>query len=1104
MLGYSAGELLGPFIWKISAEEEKSRRSALAKLGGEPPPPQGFQRMFRRKDGSTFPVLISDQILKRGDGVITGIRSTIQDITERHQAAEALRRSEIYFRALTDFSLDIVTVLDSGGVIRYQSPSVETVLGWKPEEQVGRNAFDLVHPDDVGAVRLLFESKLPVAGATETREFRYRHKDGSWRMLEAIGSNLLHEPAVAGLVINSRDITGRKQVETELNHERDLWRALLDNSPDKIYFKDTRSRFVKCSQAMATQYGLESTHELVGKTDFDFSAEAQARVAFEDEQEIIRTGQPMIDKEERREWSDGKITWVSSTKMPLRDAAGKIIGIMGISRDITIRKLAEATLLESESMLRESQRIASLGSYVFDIATGLWSSSPMLDSLFGIDAGYERSVANWVALVHPGDRVMMVDHFEKEVLGQHRPFDKEYRIVRHDDLAERWVHGLGKLEFDAKGHLVKMVGTIQDITERRQAEQILRQEQTLLTDLLDSIPDHIYFKDRQSRFIRVNRAMAQHFGLGNPSEALGKTDFDMFSEEHARQAYNDEQRIMETGEPVVGFEEKETWPDGHITWVSTTKMPLRDAAGRITGLVGVSRDVTARRKAGETNARLATAVEQSAESIVITDTQGNILYVNPAFEKVTGYTRAEAIGQNPRILKSGKHDAEFYRQIWQALTQGETWQGHIINRRKNGELFEEDVTFSPVHDEAGKTINYVAVKRDVTHELELAAQYRQSQKMEAFGQLAGGVAHDFNNILAVIQLQAGLLKSEQNLSLKQIEFAGDIEKATERGASLTRQLLLFSRKQTMQPRKLNLKDAIANILRMLQRTLGEQFQLQFKCPEEPVFIHADPGMIDQILLNLTVNARDSMPKGGQIVIETSAVEFDEVTATQDAQGRPGLFVCLSVSDTGCGIAPEILPRIFEPFFTTKGVGKGTGLGLATVFGIVQQHKGWVHVYSEPDRGTTFRVYLPRLTKKESSDTSFFWSSHASVRGGSETILLVEDEFAVRNTVQTTLSRLGYRVLEASTGDEALEVWKQHRSEIRLVLTDLMMPGGMTGIELAKKLLQLDPKLKVIYASGYSAEIAGSDSSLNEGVNFLAKPFQAHKLAQTIRSCLDNN
>jgi len=289
---------------------------------------------------------------------------------------------------------------------------------------------------------------------------------------------------------------------------------------------------------------------------------------------------------------------------------------------------------------------------------------------------------------------------------------------------------------------------------------------------------------------------------------------------------------------------------------------------------------------------------------------------------------------------------------------------------------------------------------------------------------------------------------------------------------------------------------------MLQRTLGEQIQLQFKFSAEPLFLHADPGMMDQILLNLAVNARDAMPKGGQICIETSAVKLDPAAAAQSPPARPGSFVCLSLSDTGCGIPPQILPRIFEPFFTTKEVGKGTGLGLATIFGIVQQHQGWLNVQSEVGRGTTFRIYLPRLTETSAADS--FTSGLAGMPGGNETILLVEDESAVRDAVRKALSTLGYCVLEAATGAEALAVWKQNRQVIRLLLTDLVMPGGLTGKELAQRLLLERPQLKVIYVSGYSAGVTGENLVLEEGVNFLAKPFTAPQLAQIVRNRLNKS
>ncbi len=421
---------------------------------------------------------------------------------------------------------------------------------------------------------------------------------------------------------------------------------------------------------------------------------------------------------------------------------------------------------------------------------------------------------------------------------------------------------------------------------------------------------------------------------------------------------------------------------------------------------------------------------------------------------------------------------------------------------------------APVLDKAGKHYGRIWTFRDVTQQRTLEEQIRQSQKMEVVGQLASGVAHDFNNILAVIQLQSELLKTEASISPKHSGYASEIGEAAQRAAALIRQLLLFSRKEKMQTRELDLNQSINDMTKMLRRTLGDNIELQFKFALQPLFVQADAGMMDQVLMNLAVNARDAMPKGGNLIIQTSALELDELSSSIFVQSRPGSFVCLSVSDTGTGIPPEILPKIFEPFFTTKAVGKGTGLGLATVFGIVQPHLGWINVYSEVGRGTTFRVYLPRLARI--SDQKFVAPTEEEMPGGKETILVVEDEPKLRASVINLLTGLGYKVLEAFDGADALEVWRKHRNQIRptkkawdqqldeihLLLTDLVMPGGMTGKDLGEELLKENPKLKVIYVSGYSTEVAGKDFPLQEGINFLTKPFQAQKLAQTIRNCLN--
>jgi PAS domain S-box-containing protein len=655
---------------------------------------------------------------------------------------------------------------------------------------------------------------------------------------------------------------------------------------------------------------------------------------------------------------------------------------------------------------------------------------------------------------------------------------------------------------DATGKIVGVSKIARDITESKRAERELRKSREEFKDLFDNAPLGYHEVDAEGRLTRVNKTELKMLGY-SAEELLGQFVWKIsVDEEASRRA-----ALAKLGgePPPPAFERILRRKDGSTFPALIEDRIVRDEAGRITGIRAVIQDITERKRAEESLKLLESAVKQSKESILITDAQldlpgPKIIFVNPAFTQMTGYTAEEVIGKTPRILQGPRTDRTVLARLRKNLEQGEVFSGETINYRKDGKEFDLEWQVAPLRDAGGKITHFVATQHDITERKKLEAQFLQSQKMEGIGQLAGGVAHDFNNILAVIQMQSDLLKNSSGLSADQVEFAEEIGVTVQRAAALTRQLLLFSRREVFQPRDVDLSASIADTAKMLRRILGENVEMQLKFASQPMFIHADAGMLDQVLLNLTVNARDAMPNGGQLIIETSGVEFDEFAASQSAQVRVGSFVRLSVSDSGCGIPSEILPKIFEPFFTTKEVGKGTGLGLATVFGIVQQHQGWINVYSEVNHGTTFRIYLPRLARNGGQKSA--QPALAEMRGGNETILLAEDDPALRVSVRKALSQLGYRILEAPTGVKALEVWNENRDEIRLLLTDLVMPGGMTGKALAQRLQQENPKLKVIYMSGYSAEVVGKEFPLKEGVNFLTKPFQAFKLAQTIRDVLD--
>ncbi len=401
------------------------------------------------------------------------------------------------------------------------------------------------------------------------------------------------------------------------------------------------------------------------------------------------------------------------------------------------------------------------------------------------------------------------------------------------------------------------------------------------------------------------------------------------------------------------------------------------------------------------------------------------------------------------------------------------------------------------------TINQMvhAYVADITDRLNLEAQLRQSQKMESIGQLAAGVAHDFNNMLTVIQGHAGMLMSRRTLPPELKDSVQAVHFAAERAAGLTRQLLLFSRRSLLQPRLIDLREIVSDMSKMLKRLLGETITLEFSPPSEIALVYGDAGMLEQVLLNLSINARDAMQFGGKLIISLQPLTVDEPYVQTHPEARPGAFVLLRVTDTGCGMDPTTLNRIFEPFFTTKEVGKGTGLGLATVYGIVKLHEGWIEVTSEVGKGTTFSIYLP-ASKEVAQKSQKAEVLVAPVRGGNETILLVEDESSVLKMGRIILQDLGYQVLEAATGAEAMEVWQKSKGSVHLLLTDMVMPEEMSGIDLAQKLRTQHPELKILFTSGYSVGDLDTDFIRHGGGSFLQKPYTRFTLAKAVRESLD--
>jgi PAS domain S-box-containing protein len=870
-----------------------------------------------------------------------------------------------------------------------------------------------------GAHDYLMKDRLARLGAAVARGLRDAEERQARRKAQAEARLLLEAAQEARRTLQGV-VDDHEKTQEALWAERNLLRTLVDHLPVSVYAKDTAGRMTLVNLADASHLGVASPSEALGKTDFDFYPHAQAEAFQADDQQVLQKGEPVLNREELLIRPDGARVWLLTSKVPLRNALGRITGLVGMGLDITKRRVVEETL--RRRLACEVAAIACMRMLVEP--TDLDSVLPEVleRSLEASDASrcyiFQNEECTEAGLCTSQIHEVVADGIQPQI------DNPKLRRLPYHEMAPSLLPILQARQ--------PFVGRVDELPEP---------EQTILAN-----------QGIQSVLILPIYSGSSFWGF------LGFDD----------------------------CRDGRLWDDHDIQLLQV----VADGIG-----------MTIHRLEAEAQLRLqSSALEAAANAIVITNREGVIEWANPAFTAFSGYALNEAIGQKVgSLVKSGKHDPAFYRALWDAVLGGNVWRGEIINRRKDGTLFTEEMTITPLKNAHGEIAHFIAVKQDVTQRKSLEEQFRQAHKMQAIGQLAGGVAHDFNNMLGVILMNASLLLSREGLDEEAVEHLRQILNAAERSANLTRQLLLFSRRQVMQPRVLELGEVVSGMVKMLQRIIGEDVALQTRFAPGSLRVHADPGMIEQVLLNLAVNARDAMPEGGEIAISLEPVALDGRSCPHP-NASPGNYVRLRFSDTGCGIAPEHLGQIFNPFFTTKDVDKGTGLGLATVYGILEQHQGWIDVESQPGQGTSFVIHLPQWAQGTSAKDED--EAPVPVRGGDETILLVEDELVLRMLAARVLERHGYKVIAAPSGAAALGIWEEHRAAVALLLTDVVMPDGVSGGKLAEQLRAQKPALKVLFMSGYTGEIAGRGLNLREGVNFLQKPFSPTRLAQVVRDCLD--
>ncbi len=939
------------------------------------------------------------------------------------------------------------------------------------------------------------------------------------------------------------EITERKQAEAALAAREHEFRTLAENLPDNIVRYDREGRTVYVNPVLEKTLGAGAA-EMIGTRVREFNSDG----SYEDYAQAVDAALASGE--------NGEIEFILpvASKEPIvhqirliteRDDYGEATGVLAIGRDVTERKRAEqerqANLRFFESMDKINRAIQGAD----DLEEMMKELLDVVLSIFDCDRAFlaypcDPESPTWNVPMErnkpefPGVRDLKIEmKMDPQIAAKHRillaadgpvafgpgaphtlpeEVSKQFgfkcmmAMAIYPKTGLPWEFGIhqcacARAWTAEEMRMLEAIGRrLGDSLSSLLSYRDLRKSEEFLENVVEHIPNMIFVKDAQTlRFVRFNKAGEQLLKCSR-EELLGKTDHDFFPEAQADFFTAMDRRVLESRELVDAAEETIRNRHNEERILHTKKIPILDEAGVPQYLLGISEDITERKQAEASIRKLSQVVEQSPVSIIITDVDGRIEFVNARFTQITGYTSSETIGQNPRLLQSGETPAGVYRRLWKTISSGGVWSGELHNRNKNGELFWEHATIAPVRNADNIITHYVAVKEDITERKKLEEQLRQAQKMEAVGQLAGGVAHDFNNMLGVIIGYTEMILGREALDDSLRQYLEEIQEAGHRSTEITRQLLAFARKQTIAPKILDLNKTVEGMLRLLRRLIGEDIDLAWLPGAKLWPVKIDPSQIDQILANLCVNARDAIAGVGKITIETHSAVFDDAYCAQHRGFSSGDYVLLAVSDNGSGMDKATLDRIFEPFFTTKGVGRGTGLGLATVYGIVKQNDGFINVYSEPGYGSTLKVYLPR--HKVAAGQEQGASREPQALRGHETILVVEDEASYLKISKLILEKYGYRVLTASSPGEALLAAKKHTGGIHLLLTDLIMPE-MNGRDLAKEMTSLYPNLFCLFMSGYTGNVIVHQSILEEGIHFIQKPFSNQALAAKVREVLDS-
>jgi len=1044
----------------------------------------------------------------------------MDDITDLKRSEKALQENEGRFRLMFMNAPMPYQSLDEQGNFLEVNQTFLDVLGYSREELIGRNFGDILHPDWVEHFKSNFP-RFKAIGEILGVEFEMVKKDGS-TILVFFNGKIQRDGQGRFQRTHCifQDITDRRLAEEALRESEKKYRDIFETAPVGIFQNTPQGRFLSVNPEFARMAGYSSSSEMIEQVS-DIAAQLyvrpEERIPYK---ELLQRHGKVRHHEIEFKRSDGSTFWASFNTKALKNRDGNIV-YDGFVTDVTERVRAEQALRNAEALQRKM--VANIGDVIVIIdQKGINRyKSPNIEKWFGWKPE-EVIGADTLENIHPEDKDF-AQQFLGSLLNEPNATNTAQCRYRCKDGSYKWIEftGINLLhDPDIQG----ILGNYHDITERKQAEEALRESEQKYRFMTEQMNDVVWTSDLEMRVTYISPSDERVLGF-TPEERMEHTLFDMltpFSQEQAMEVISKEYAIEETGiadsRRVVSIELEYRHKDGSTRLLETLATGIRDDEGRLKGLHGVSRDITERKQAEdalrESEEKFRRIAENISDVVWIMGLDMRLSYVSPSVEKMVGESVAVHMNRSleerltPESIEKlyAVFTEEFEKENDPAVDKHRSREIEVEHYRADGSKFWISVNASFLRDENGNPTAIQGVTRDITDRkqaeakyIKLQSQLIQAQKMESVGRLAGGVAHDFNNMLTIILGNTELAMENMALDDPLHNNLDEIFSAARRSADITRQLLAFARKQTIAPKVLDLNDTIESMLKMLRRLIGEDVDLAWQPGANIRQVRMDPSQIDQILANLCVNARDAIADVGKITIETGTATFDSAYCAEHPGFVAGDFVLIAVSDDGCGMDKETLANLFEPFFTTKDVDKGTGLGLATVYGIVKQNDGFINVYSEPDLGTTFKIYLPRHLSKTVSLPE--QEPDKPSERGHETVLLVEDEPSILKMTRMMLEREGYKVLAAGTPGEAIRLANEHADEIHLLMTDVVMPE-MNGRGLAKNILSLYPHLKCLFMSGYTANVIAHHGVLDEGVQFIQKPFAKQDLAIKVREVLD--